>query len=176
MSWWDVVTVTVGAFVGAGAAFASNLLVRLIESRRREASALNELITEIHFRRVLRRVAPRLSPNPRALDPVYEQARHSISALRGEIRRARRALRPRSSALPVLNEMTLACNTFLDDSDDAPERYRLHLMQLHARLNASVRRLRSDRRSISDLEPGEAHLGPTVQGLTAPTTALPVDD
>jgi hypothetical protein len=70
MSWWDVVTVTVGAFVGAGAAFASNLLVRLIESRRREASALNELITEIHFRRVLRRVAPRLSPNPRALDPV----------------------------------------------------------------------------------------------------------
>jgi hypothetical protein len=42
-------------------------------------------------------------------------------------------------------------------------------MQLQARLNASVRRLRDDRRAIADLEPGEAHLAPTVAGLRPPT-------
>jgi hypothetical protein len=169
MIWSDVLTVTLGAFLGAGAAFASNLLVRLLESRRAEASALNELVTEIHFRRVLRRVSATRSPDAATRDPDYAHARRSIGALRGVIRSARRRTRPRSTALPVLNEMTLACNTFLDDSDDQPDLYRLHLMQLHARLNASVRRLRDPRRAIADLEPGEAHLAPTVAGLRAPT-------
>jgi len=175
MIWSDVLTVTLGAFLGAGAAFASNLLVRLLESRRAEASALNELVTEIHFRRVLRRISATRSPDAATRDPDYAHARRSIGALRGVIRGARRRARPRSSALPVLNEMTLACNTFLDDSEDAPELYRLHLMQLHARLNASVRRLRDPRRAIADLEPGEAHLAPTVAGLRAPTTVLADD-
>ncbi|NIJ06208.1 hypothetical protein [Frigoribacterium faeni] len=169
MIWSDVLTVTLGAFLGAGAAFGSNLLVRLLESRRAEAAALNELVTEIHFRRVLRRVRATRSPDAAASDPDWQHARRSIGALRGVIRAARRRTRPRSTALPVLNEMTLACNTFLDDSDDQPDLYRLHLMQLHARLNASVRRLRDDRRAIADLEPGEAHLSPTVSGLTPPT-------
>jgi len=169
MIWSDVLTVTLGAFLGAGAAFASNLLVRLLESRRAEASALNELVTEIHFRRVLRRVTATRSPDAATRDPDWEQARRSIGALRGVIRAARRRTRPRSSALPVLNEMTLACNTFLDDSDDEPDLFKLHLMQLHARLNASVRRLRDDRRAIADLEPGEAHLAPTVADLRPPT-------
>jgi hypothetical protein len=169
MIWSDVLTVTLGAFLGAGAAFASNLLVRLLESRRAEAAALNELVTEIHFRRVLRRVTATRSPDAATRDPDWQHARRSIGALRGVIRAARRRTRPRSRALPVLNEMTLACNTFLDDSDDQPDLYRLHLMQLHARLNASVRRLRDDRRAIADLEPGEAHLAPTVADLRAPT-------
>lgn len=175
MIWSDVLTVTLGAFLGAGAAFASNLLVRLLESRRAEASALNELVTEIHFRRVLRRISATRSPEAATRDPDYAHARRSIGALRGVIRGARRRTRPRSSALPVLNEMTLACNTFLDDSEDQPDLYRLHLMQLHARLNASVRRLRDPRRAIADLEPGEAHLAPTVAGLRAPTTVLADD-
>ncbi|MBD8659910.1 hypothetical protein IFT72_06855 [Frigoribacterium sp. CFBP 8754] len=169
MLWTDVVTVTLGAFVGAGAAFGANLLVRWLESRRAEASALNELVTEIHFRRVLHRIVPTRSPDAETADPDWATARRSIGGLRGVVRSARRQTRPRSSALPVLNEMTLACNTFLDDSEDAPDLYRLHLMQLHARLNAGVRRLRSQRRAIADLEPGEARLGPTVAGLRAPT-------
>jgi len=169
MFWTDVVTVTLGAFVGAGAAFGANLLVRWLESRRAEASALNELVTEIHFRRVLHRIVPTRSPDAERSDPDYATARRSISGLRGVVRSARRQTRPRSSALPVLNEMTLACNAFLDDSDDHPDLYRLHLMQLHARLNAAVRRLRSQRRAIADLEPGQARLGPTVAGLRAPT-------
>jgi hypothetical protein len=175
MIWSDVLTVTLGAFLGAGAAFASNLLVRLLESRRSEASALNELVTEIHFRRVLRRISATRSPDAATRDPGWQHARRSIGALRGVIRAARRRTRPRSAALPVLNEMTLACNTFLDDSEDAPDLYRLHLMQLHARLNESVRRLRDPRRAIADLEPGEAHLAPTVAGLRAPTTLLADD-
>ncbi|GAA0956189.1 hypothetical protein [Frigoribacterium faeni] len=176
MLWSDVVTVTLGAFVGAGAAFATNLLVRHLESRRAEAAALNELVTEIHFRRVLHRIDPTPSPDAAATDPDYAAARRSISGLRGVVRAARRRTTPRSPALPVLNEMTLACNTFLDASDDEPDSYRLHLMQLHARLNASVRRLRSDRRAIADLEPGEARLGPTVAGLRAPTALLAPSD
>jgi len=172
MLWTDVVTVTLGAFVGAGAAFGANLLVRLLESRRAEASALNELVTEIHFRRVLRRIVPTRSPDAAEDDPDWAHARRSIGALRGVVRGARRHTRPKSAALPVLNEMTLACNEFLDDSEDHPDLYRLHLMQLHARLNASVRRLRSDRRAIADLEPGQARLGATVEGLRPPT-ALP---
>ena len=175
MIWSDVLTVTLGAFLGAGAAFASNLLVRLLESRRSEASALNELVTEIHFRRVLRRISATRSPDAATRDPGWQHARRSIAALRGVVRAARRRTRPRSTALPVLNEMTLACNTFLDDSEDAPDLYRLHLMQLHARLNESVRRLRDPRRAIADLEPGEAHLAPTVAGLRAPTTLLTDD-
>ena len=168
MFWSDVFTVTLGAFLGAGAAFATNLLVRRLESRRAEASALNELVTEIHFRRVLHRIDPTSSPDAAASDPDYGAARRSVSGLRGVIRTARRGTTPRSPALPVLNEMTLACNAFLDDSETEPDAYRLHLMQLHARLNAGVRRLASDRRAIADLEPGEAHLGPTVAGLRPP--------
>ncbi|WP_423923605.1 hypothetical protein ACPEEZ_05515 [Frigoribacterium sp. 2-23] len=173
MTWPDVLTVTIGAFVGAGAAFGANMLVRWLEARRGEAAALTELITEIHFRRVLRRRAPVVSPNAVAIDPLYDRARHSIGTLRGTIRDARRHCQNRSRALPVLNEMTLACNTFLDDSETTPDAYRLHLMQLHARLNASVRRLRSSRRAIADLEPGDATLAPTVEGLRVPTQLLP---
>jgi hypothetical protein len=173
MFWSDVFTVTLGAFLGAGAAFATNLLVRHLESRRAEASALNELVTEIHFRRVLHRIDPTPSPGAAASDPDYGAARRSVSGLRGVIRTARRKTTPRSPALPVLNEMTLACNAFLDDSETEPDAYRLHLMQLHARLNGGVRRLASDRRAIADLEPGEAHLGATVAGLRPPTALVP---
>ncbi|BDZ50097.1 hypothetical protein GCM10025867_23380 [Frondihabitans sucicola] len=167
--WSTLVTVAVGAFLGSGAAFASNLLAGRIGDRRREAAALNELVHEIHFRRILRRVEPRLSPRADVLDPGYEKARHSASTLRGEIRRARRALVPRSGAQPDLDAMTLACNAFLDASEADPARYQLFLMQLQARLSAAVARVAARSTGVDDLEPGNAELAPTVPGLAVPT-------
>lgn len=167
--WLALVTATVGAFFGSGAAFASNLLAGRISDRRREAAALNELVHEIHFRRALRRITPRLSPRADVLDPGYERARHSISTLRREVRTARQALVPRSNALPAVDAMTLACNTFLDESESDPARYELFLMQLHARLNASVQAIASESGGVDDLQPGDARLAPTVVGLAIPT-------
>jgi hypothetical protein len=167
--WTTLVTVAVGAFLGSGAAFASNLLAGRIRDRRREAAALNELVHEIHFRRALRRREPHLVPRADILDPGYEKARHSAATLRGEIRRARRALVPGSSAHPDLDAMTLACNAFLDASDDDPARYQLFLMQLQAHLSAAVGRVASRSTGVDDLEPGNAELAPTVPGLAVPT-------
>jgi hypothetical protein len=167
--WSTLVTVAVGAFLGAGAAFASNLLATRIRDLRHEAAALNELVHEIHFRRVLRRIEPRLSPRAEILDPRYSAARHSIATLRGDIRTARIAAVPRSSALGLLDTMTLACNTFLDDSEAEPARYQLHLMQLHARLNRTVGDLSTRVRGVDDLEPGNAVLAPTLAGLDVPS-------
>jgi hypothetical protein len=167
--WTTLITVAVGAFLGSGAAFASNLLAGRISARRREAAALNELVHEIHFRRVLRRVEPRRSPRADVLDPEYERARHSIATLRHEIRRARRASVSRSAALPTLDRMTLACNTFLDRAEDDPSTYQLSLMQLQARLNNDVRSLADPGRGISDLEPGNALLEPTQNDIAVPT-------
>jgi hypothetical protein len=170
--WTTLVTVAVGAFLGSGAAFAANLLAARIQSRRAEESALNELVHEIHFRRVLRRRVPRESPRAEAIDPAWERSRHSIASLRGEIRTARRATVPRSTALPTLDGMTLACNTFLDDSEAEPALYELHLMQLQARLNASVRHLSESREGVDDLEPGNAVLGRTIVDLPVPGASL----
>lgn len=167
--WTTLITVAVGAFLGSGAAFASNLLAGRIGARRREAAALDELVHEIHFRRVLRRIEPRLSPRADVLDPGYEKARHSVATLRGEIRLARRGAVSRSPALPVLDRMTLACNTFLDESEHDPARYQLGLMQLQARLNDGVHTLADPRRGIGDLEPGNASLGPTSPPGPLPT-------
>src|ERR1700712_2744762 len=97
--WTTLITVAVGAFLGSGAAFAANLLAVRIGDRRREAAALDELVHEIHFRRALRRIDPRLSPRAEVLDPDYEKARHSAATLRGEIRRARQALVTGSAAM-----------------------------------------------------------------------------
>jgi hypothetical protein len=167
--WSTLITVAVGAFLGSGAAFASNLLAGRLAEHRREAAALNELVHEIHFRRVLRRTEPRLSPRADVLDPGYERARHSMSSLRGEIRRARRALVPGSKAHPDLDAMTLGCNAFLDASEGDPARYQLFLMELQARLNDAVGRIAARSRGVDDLEPGNAALAPTVRGLVAPT-------
>ncbi|GAA4669499.1 hypothetical protein [Frondihabitans cladoniiphilus] len=167
--WATLVTAAVGAFLGSGAAFASNLLAGRIGDRKREAAALNELVHEIHFRRVLRRIEPRSSPRADVLDPAYERARHSVSTLRGAIRVARQALVPGSRSLGPLDAMTLACNTFLDDSEAEPSRYELHLMQLQARLNAAVHTIAASSPRIDDLEPGQARLGPSVRGLEVPT-------
>lgn len=167
--WSTLVTVAVGAFLGSGAAFASNLLAGRIGDRRREAAALNELVHEIHFRRVLRRIEPRLVPRADVLDPGYEKGRHSAATLRGEIRTARRALVPGSAAHPLLDAMTLACNRFLDESEADPARYQLFLMQLQARLSDAVGRVADLSRGVDDLEPGNAELQPTVRGLEPPT-------
>lgn len=167
--WATLITVAVGAFLGSGAAFASNLLAGRIGDRRREGVALNELVHEIHFRRVLRQIAPTLRPRAELLDPGYAKSRHSIASLRGEIRAARKTLVPGSRALRPLDEMTLACNRFLDESEADPARYELQLMQLHARLNGAVRALVAGSRGVDDLEPGQAGLGATVPGLAVPT-------
>lgn len=167
--WTTLITVAVGAFLGSGAAFAANLLAGRLGDRRREAAALNELVHEIHFRRVLRRIEPHLVPRAELLDPGYEKARHSASTLRGEIRRARRALVPGSKAHPDLDVMTLACNTFLDASEADPARYQLFLMQLQARLSEAVARVAARSPGVDNLEPGNAELSPTVPGLAVPT-------
>lgn len=167
--WTTLVTVAVGAFLGSGAAFASNLLAGRIGDRRREAAALNELVHEIHFRRVLKRIEPRLVPRADVLDPGFEKARHSASTLRGEIRRARRVLVPGSKAHPDLDAMTLACNTFLDASEADPARYQLFLMQLQARLSHAVGRIAARSPGVDDLDPGNAELAPTVARLAVPT-------
>ncbi|MCU1529339.1 MAG: hypothetical protein JWP75_3102, partial [Frondihabitans sp.] len=109
-----------------------------------------------------------LSPRADVLDPEYEKTRHSIATLRAEIRRARRATVPRSASLATLDQMTLACNTFLDRSEDDPATYQLSLMQLQARLNNDVRALADPARGISDLEPGNAALEPTEPGRSMP--------
>ena len=167
--WQTLITTAVGAFLGSGAAFGANLLAGRIGERRREAAALDELVHEIHFRRVLRRIEPRLSPNAAAIDPDYDKARHSASTLRGDIRRARRSLVSGSAAAPVLDTMTLACNTFLDESEAVPERYQLQLMQLQWRLAQAVHAVASTSPRVSDLEPGDAGLVPTTAGRAMPT-------
>lgn len=167
--WTTLITVAVGAFLGSGAAFAANLLAVRIGDRRREAAALDELVHEIHFRRALRRIEPRLSPRADVLDPHYEKARHSAATLRGEIRRARRALVTGSAAMPDLDRMTMACNTFLDESELEPAFYQLQLMQLQARLADAVNSIAARSTRIDDLEPGDASLSPTVPGRPMPT-------
>jgi hypothetical protein len=168
--WQTLITTAVGAFLGSGAAFAANLLAGRIRERRREWAALDELSHEIHFRRVLRRIEPVLSPRAEILDPDYEKARHSAATLRREIRRARRALVSGSPAAPDLDSMTLACNTFLDESEDDPARYQLQLMQLQWRLAQAVHSIAARSPRIGDLEPGDATLAPTAGGSTMPTS------
>lgn len=170
--WTTLITVAVGAFLGSGAAFAANLIAGRIADLRRESSALDELVHEIHFRRALRSITPQRSPRADVLDPDYERARHSASTLRSEIRRARRALVSGSRALRDLDAMTLACNTFLDESERDPASYQLLLMQLQWRLALSVHDVAARSGRIDDLEPGEASLSPTAPSPGAMPTAL----
>lgn len=167
--WTTLISVAVGAFLGSGAAFAANLLAGRLADRRREAAALDQLVHEIHFRRALRRIEPHRSPRADVLDPAYAAARRSASTLRSEIRRARRRLTGGSPAMPDLDEMTLACNAFLDESEHDPASYQLALMQLQWRLARAVHAIALRSPRIADLEPGEAGLAATEPGRPLPT-------
>ena len=173
--WTTLITVAVGAFLGSGAAFAANLIAGRISDRRREAAALDELVHEIHFRRALHRIEPRLRPRADVLDPDYEKARHSAATLRGEIRRARRRLGTGSKAMQDLDVMTMACNTFLDASESDPAGYELQLMQLQWRLAEAVHAIAARSPRIRDLEPGEAGLSPTAGSRPMPTALAAPD-
>ncbi len=165
-----LVTVAVGAFLGSGAAFASNLLAGRIGDRRREAAALNELVHEITL--------PAGSPPHRAAArPARRRARPRVregAALGGDapLRDPLGEAGPGAGVPrrhPLLDAMTLACNRFLDESEADPAWYQLFVMQLQARLGDAVGRVADLSRGVDDLEPGNAELQPTVRGLEPPT-------
>lgn len=139
-----------GSFLGAAGAVVAALVLRVRDERRREASALKGLVVDIYFRRALGGVySRRLSRTGR------QQAEHSISTLRAQVRRARDDLRPRSRSFDSLSALTRCCNDYLDAVERSPRSYGRELTVLRSRIAPIVVELDSRYRFVlGDVTPG----------------------
>lgn len=139
------VTLAVG---GTAAGWAGCLLWQ----RRRELSALRELVTQLHLKRAL------AADGPGTVDPVHDpvRCRSAVADVRGQVREALAELRPGSvKVAAVLVEMEAACARYLQEVSAAPGSYAARLSGLRLELHAGLRRLCGLREDLEYLAPGQ---------------------
>ncbi|RYB93710.1 hypothetical protein EUA93_04665 [Nocardioides oleivorans] len=148
-------TIAFSTFLGAAVALAAQRLAAAQDASRREEAALNNLILDLAAKRAFL-VADDWHWTQDEVDRVVGSVKHA----RDLIREARLASRPRSAALPHLQQMTRSCNMFLELSERVDrERLKGALRQLAAELSREVDGLhRGDPRYILSDAPGSLAL------------------
>lgn len=121
----EFVTIAISTFLGAAVALAADRLTKRRDEELKEEAALNSLILDLAAKRAFLAGA-----NWTWLPGEIGRVVGSIEHARTLIRDARRDLRPRSHALPLLREMTRACNTFLETSERADDRGTIEALAL----------------------------------------------
>lgn len=138
----DFLVIAFSTFLGAFVAFTVERVTRVRDAALLEEAALNNLILDLAAKRVFI-----VSHDWDWADGEIDKVVHSILNVRELIRDARKALRPRSRALPHLRQMTMACNTFLEHSERGNnERLKFALKKLVSNISREVT-------SIHDLRP-----------------------
>ncbi|WAP51418.1 hypothetical protein OL239_16590 [Arthrobacter sp. ATA002] len=134
-------------FVGAGAGWG----VRAGIDRRDENAALNALITDLHLKRPLAPIEPRVIAG--AGDA--ERCRATVLDARDRIIETLAHLRSGSANTDVLMRMSTACTRYLRESSRVPDRYQFALMELRETMVDGVRLLSDARWRVRYRSPGE---------------------
>lgn len=120
-----------------------NRCQRFRKPGRQEEAALNNLILDLAAKRAFI-----VADDWEWADDEVQRVVSSVIHARDLIRETRLAARPRSPALPHLQQMTRACNTFLEWSERAEKE------QLKAPLRELARRVGAEVDSLHRLDPG----------------------
>ena len=99
-------------FLGAAVALVAERWSRAYEARRQEEAAINNLVLDLAAKRAFL-----ADDDWEWADGEKKRVVDSVLDARTLIRDARIASRPRSKALPYLQQMGRACNSFLESSE-----------------------------------------------------------
>lgn len=147
----DWLAVSLLAFVSLVLGVGAGWSVRAGLDRRDENAALNALITDLHLKRPLAPIEPRLIDG--AGDE--ERCRATVLDARDRIIETLSHLRSGSANTDVLMRMSAACTRYLRESTRAPERYQFALMELRDTMVDGVKLLSDARRRVRYRSPGE---------------------
>lgn len=148
-------TIAFSTFLGAAVALAAQRLTAAQDAKRQEEAALNNLILDLAAKRAFV-----VAEDWHWTEDEVGRVVGSIKHARDLIRDARLASQPRSRALPHLQQMTRACNTFLEWSERVDrERLKAALRRLAAEVSSEVDAIhRLHPRHILDDAPGSLAL------------------
>jgi hypothetical protein len=151
----EFLTIAFSTFLGAAVALAAQRLSASQDSKRREEAALNNLILDLAAKRAFV-----VAEDWHWTEAEVGRVVGSVTHARDLIRDARLGSRPRSRALGRLQQMTRACNTFLEWSERVDrERLKEALKRLAAEISDEVKAIhRLDPRHILDDAPGSLAL------------------
>lgn len=147
MEWLSVSAPVLSLLVGIGAGWGT----RTGMDRRDESAALNALIMDLHLKRPLAAIEPRVvqgAETEALLRPTVLDARDRILETLTHLRNS-------SPDIPVLLRMSAACALYLREAALAPERYQFALMELRQTMLDGVRLISDGRRRVRYLAPGE---------------------
>lgn len=137
----------VALIMGAGAGWS----VRAGIDRRDETAALNALITDLHLKRPLAPIEPRIIDGPGDV----ERCRAAVLDARDRIIETLAHVRSSSANTDVLMRMSAACTRYLRESTREPEYYQFALMDLRETMVDGVTLLSDARRRVRYQAPGE---------------------
>ena len=138
----EFLTIAFSTFLGAAVALAAQQLAEVQKARREEEAALNNLILDLAAKRAFV-----VAEDWDWSDDEVSRVVGSVFHARDLVREARLRARPRSRSLPHLQQMTRACNTFLEWSERTDkERLKAPLRELAGQMATEVR-------SLHDLDP-----------------------
>lgn len=148
-------TIAFSTFLGAAVALTAQRLTAAQDARREEEAALNNLILDLAAKRAFL-----VAADWDWTDDEVSRVVGSIQHARDLIRDARLASRPRSRALPHLQQLTRACNSFLEASERVDrERLKGALRRLAEEAASEIHSLhRLDPRRILNDPPGSLAL------------------
>jgi hypothetical protein len=151
----DFFTIAFSTFLGAAVALAAQRLTEAQNAKRQEEAALNNLVLDLAAKRAFV-----VAEDWDWADDEVRRVVGSVMHARDLVRETRLAARPRSRALPHLQQMTRACNTFLEWSERVDrEQLKAPLRQLATEVDTEVASLhRLDPRHILDDRPGSLAL------------------
>ncbi|MDN3483169.1 hypothetical protein QMA10_14725 [Arthrobacter sp. APC 3897] len=147
MEWLAFTAPVLGLVIGMAAGWSTRAGI----DRRDESAALNALIMDLHLKRSLAPIEPRVlagTDGEAALRPTVLDARDRILETLTHLRGG-------SPDTAVLMRMAAACGLYLRQASRAPERCQFALMELRETLEEGVRLLSDGRRRVRSLPPGE---------------------
>ncbi|MET4060206.1 hypothetical protein ABIB35_001751 [Arthrobacter sp. UYP6] len=147
MEWLAITAPVLGLIVGIGAGWSTRAGI----DRRDESAALNALIMDLHMKRSLAEIEPRLVPGP----DDEARLRSTVLDARDRILETLAYLRSGSPNTGVLMRLSAACTLYLREATRAPEQYQFALMDLRDTMVDGVRLLSDGRRRVRFLAPGE---------------------
>lgn len=155
MDFADFATIAFSTFFGAAVALLAERLTRRHDAKLREESALNNLIIDLAAKRAFM-----TRDDWEWAEGEVGRVTDSIFGARDLVRDARMSLRPRSQALPHLRNMTTACNTFLQMTEQLSEpQLKGARENVAAEMNRQVQALHAlDTKRILNDAPGSAAL------------------
>lgn len=105
-------TIAFSTFLGAAVALAAQRLTEAQKAKRQEEAAINNLILDLAAKRAFV-----VAGDWDWEDDEVRRVVGSVMHARDMVRETRLVARPRSRALPHLQQMTRACNTFIEWSE-----------------------------------------------------------